>query len=107
MNTRRFAPVLFVLGVGLVACSKTEPTSAPVAAEVPADAEVVTLAIEGMTCGGCEGTVRGQLEAATGVVRVDAVNHETKRATLVVKKGTDKAALCGAVKDGYTASVAQ
>ncbi|MBK6941578.1 MAG: heavy-metal-associated domain-containing protein [Planctomycetes bacterium] len=107
MFNRRFVPVLFALGAGLVACSKSESTSAPAAAEVPADAEVVTLAIEGMTCGGCEGTVRGQLEAAAGVVRVDAVNHETKRATLVVKKGTDKAALCGAVKDGYTASIAQ
>lgn len=107
MFIRRFVPVVFALGVGLVACSKSEPTTPPAAAEVPADAEVVTLAIEGMTCGGCEGTVRGQLEAATGVVRVDAVDHETKRATLVVKKGTDRAALCAAVKDGYTASVAQ
>ncbi|MBL8767215.1 MAG: heavy-metal-associated domain-containing protein [Planctomycetes bacterium] len=105
MNLLRVVPVLFALGV-VVACSKTESTSAPAAAEVPADAEVVTLAIEGMTCGGCEGTVRGLLEAAAGVVRVDAVNHETKRATLVVKKGTDKAALCAVVKDGYTATVA-
>lgn len=107
MYSMRVLAVLCALGIAVVACSKSESNSAPAAAEIPADAEVVTLAIEGMTCGGCEGTVRGQLEATPGVVRVDAVNHETKRATLVVKKGTDKAALCAAVKDGYTASVTQ
>ena len=65
----------------------------------------LTLAIEGMMCDGCAGTVSEALAEVTGVESVD-VTLEEKRARVTVSEGTPDAALIGAVAAaGYEASV--
>jgi copper chaperone CopZ len=63
------------------------------------------LAVEGMMCDGCAGTVREALAEVAGVESVD-VALEEKRARVTVVEGTPDAALIGAVAAaGYEASV--
>jgi copper chaperone CopZ len=65
----------------------------------------LTLAVEGMMCDGCAGTVREALGEVAGVERVD-VTLEEKRARVTVAEGTPDGALVGAVAAaGYEASV--
>ncbi len=63
------------------------------------------LAIEGMKCEGCAGTVHEALANIDGVEAVD-VRLEEKRARVTVAESTEDAALIGAVvAAGYEASV--
>lgn len=65
----------------------------------------LTLAIEGMMCDGCAGTVREALVQVEGVENVE-VALEEKRARITVVESTPDAALLGAVAAaGYEASV--
>jgi copper chaperone CopZ len=65
----------------------------------------LTLAVEGMMCDGCAGTVREALTEVAGVESVD-VTLEEKRALVTIAEGTPDAALVGAVAAaGYEASV--
>ena len=56
----------------------------------------LTLAVEGMMCVGCAGTVREALAEVSGVEGVDVMLEE-KRACVTVTEGTPDAALIGAV----------
>jgi copper chaperone CopZ len=65
----------------------------------------LTLAIEGMMCDGCAGSVREALAKVAGVESVDVTLKE-KRARVMVDKGTPEAALIAAVAAaGYEAAV--
>lgn len=66
---------------------------------------VLTLAIEGMMCDGCAGTVREALGEVAGVESVDVILEE-RRARVTVVEGTPDRTLLGAVAAaGYEASV--
>jgi copper chaperone CopZ len=41
-------------------------------------AESITLNVEGMKCGGCEATVRSQLQDISGVLSVLAIHQENR-----------------------------
>ncbi len=67
--------------------------------------KLLVLAVEGMMCDGCAGTVREALAEVAGVESVD-VTLEEKRARVTVAEGTPDAALLGAVAAaGYEVSV--
>lgn len=67
---------------------------------------MITLKVEGMTCGHCEQAVKKALAAVPGVERVVEVNHETQRA--VVDGRSDAEALIAAVREeGFTAEVVE
>ena len=71
-------------------------------AEQPSGPIEMSLAIEGMTCAGCEVTVTKSLETVPGVVVTD-VDHQAGQATARVPEGTDGELLRQAVEDlGYT-----
>ncbi len=63
----------------------------------------LTLAVEGMMCDGCAGTVREALAEVAGVESID-VTLEDARAVVTVEDDTAAAALIGAVAAaGYKA----
>ncbi len=65
--------------------------------------ETMELAVSGMTCGNCVGHVADALRGVPGVKRAD-VDLDGGAATVVVKPGTDRAALVAAVAEaGYAA----
>ena len=67
--------------------------------------KLLVLAVEGMRCDGCAGTVREALAEVAGVESVD-VTLEEKRARVTVAEGTPDAELIGAVAAaGYEVSV--
>lgn len=70
-------------------------------------ATLVTFAVKGMTCNGCEGQVRTALLNQTGVTEVVEISHKADRA--VVRYDSDKVKveeLASVVEDaGFTAEV--
>jgi copper chaperone CopZ len=70
-----------------------------------ADTEEVVLNVKGMTCGGCEGRVKGALIECAGVKDAH-VNHKDGKAVVHVEKGkVNKEKLIEAVeKVGFSAS---
>lgn len=66
---------------------------------------MITIRIEGMSCGHCEAGVKKALEAVAGVEKVIEVSKDKQQA--VVEGTADLQALLQAVQDeGYTASAA-
>ncbi len=66
---------------------------------------MITIRIEGMSCGHCEAGVKKALEAVPGVEQVIEVSKDKQQA--VVEGNADVNALIQAVQDeGYTASAA-
>ncbi len=89
-----------------VACGLCEDTKESGSAEgVAQNADDIVLNIKGMTCGGCEGRVKGALTACEGVTDVH-VSHKDGKAIVHVEKGkADKEKLIEAVeKVGFSAS---
>ncbi|MBP9185363.1 MAG: copper-translocating P-type ATPase [Fuscovulum sp.] len=73
----------------------------------PAVPEVVTLAVEGMTCAACTGRVERVLKAQPGVAAAVA-NLATRRAQVTLWERADPAALAAAVsRAGYAAAPLQ
>ncbi len=69
--------------------------------------EMVTMSVKGMTCGGCESTVRASLEKVPGVVKVMSVSYKEGTALVCMDPKKCKAeSLTSAVSDkGYEAEV--
>lgn len=70
--------------------------------------EKVTMNISGMTCGGCEGSVKAALEKMDGVMSVQSVSHETGTAVVFVDpaKMKDKSLMTTAVANkGFNAEI--
>jgi copper chaperone len=69
--------------------------------------EMVTMSVKGMTCGGCETTVRASLEKVPGVVKVMSVSYKDGTALVCMDPKKCKAeSLTSAVSDkGYEAEV--
>lgn len=74
-----------------------------------AQGKVVTLEVGGMTCAGCEGAVRTQLDQVAGVSAVE-VRHEQARAYVVADKTVPDSLLVAAVRragSGFAAVVVE
>ena len=75
---RRTQALLLLAPLTLAACERAAPRAAPVPLrdQVPPTArthtERVELAVQGMTCSGCEYNVESGLALVTGVVRAEA-----------------------------------
>jgi len=65
----------------------------------------VTLAVEGMTCGGCAARVRGTLAALPGVSAVE-VRHRQERAYVVCRREVADSSLVSAVARSGPAFIA-
>jgi copper chaperone CopZ len=94
------------------ACCAGHGTSATAASadgkQCPATGcEMVNMSIKGMTCGGCESTVRASLEKIPGVVKVVTVSYKDGSALVCMDPKKCKAeSLTSAVADkGYEAQV--
>ncbi|HHL73596.1 MAG TPA: copper chaperone [Bacteroidetes bacterium] len=96
--------MLAVLLSGLIACSADENQQA---AETAVATKVVTLDVEGMTCGGCEAAIKTTLKKIDGVQSVDA-SYEKGSAEVTVQQGKEQVqAMIEALdKIGYKAKVA-
>ncbi len=105
--------IALALGVGLTACSgqkesaqeAAEPAGeAAATAEVQPAGKVVELAVDGMTCTGCESAVETTLTKLDGVQKAEA-SYEAKSATVVIDSTKiDESALIQALESmGYTA----
>jgi copper chaperone CopZ len=69
--------------------------------------EMVNMSIKGMTCGGCESTIRASLEKVPGVMKVMSVSYKDGKALVCMDPKKCKAeSLTSAVSDkGYEAEV--
>ncbi|ODS32715.1 MAG: Mercuric transport protein periplasmic component precursor [Candidatus Scalindua rubra] len=87
------------------ACPLKEAKLIKVSTAESADTEEVVLNVKGMTCGGCEGKVKGALTACEGVKDAQ-VSHKDGKAVVQVEGGkANKEKLIEAVeKVGFSAS---
>lgn len=94
--------LLFILPFFL-ACQgpKKSPSEEPAAPETTATI-AYTLAVEGMTCTGCENTVKNAIKAVEGVSTVEA-SFENEEVTVTVSETADTAAIRQQIiTSGYT-----
>lgn len=64
--------------------------------------ERVTIRVDGMTCGGCENSVKGALERLDGVQVLEASHQEGTVEVLFDPERIDRASLTGAIEEaGY------
>lgn len=100
MRTRNFSLALAVMAALII---WVVPASHVLAGD---DAGKTTLAIKGMTCGGCVGAVKAQLKKTEGVTDYD-VSYEKGEAKVTFDPGqTDPEAIAASVsKTGFKASV--
>lgn len=64
--------------------------------------ERVTIKVEGMTCGGCENSVKNALERLDGVEVIEASHKEGSVELLFDPERVDRDALAGAIEEaGY------
>lgn len=64
--------------------------------------ERVTIRVDGMTCGGCENSVKGALERLDGVQVLEASHQEGTVEVLFDPDRIDRSALAGAIEEaGY------
>ncbi len=101
---------MFLIGGAACTSNKNNQSASHEKTEVstPTDAGTVTLTVEGMTCTGCENTLKAKLSTVNGVSKVDA-SHETGKVVVAMSKealNSDEAPqldLAKAVEDaGYT-----
>jgi copper chaperone CopZ len=69
--------------------------------------EMITMSVKGMTCGGCEGSVRATLEKIEGVVKVCAVSFKDNMAVVVIDPAKAKAEMLttAVTNKGYAVEV--
>lgn len=93
----------------LEACAKTMGMSVEECKQMMTDGKMVKayLSVEGMTCGGCEGSVTSALEKLDGVFHVLSVSHKDKNAVVFINPEKVKnESLVKAVSDtGYKAEI--
>jgi copper chaperone CopZ len=93
----------------LEACAKTLGITAEECHKMMVDGKMVkqVMSVEGMTCGGCEGTVTTALKKLDGVYHVISVSHVDKNAVVCVDPSKVKTeSLIKAVSDtGYKAEI--
>ena len=68
---------------------------------------MVSMSIEGMTCTGCENSIRTALKELPGVIHVGKVSHEEGRAYVLVdhEKATDQNLVTTVSSKGYKAQI--
>ncbi|MFH2035665.1 MAG: cation transporter [Candidatus Zixiibacteriota bacterium] len=85
---------------------KAEEAKANSEAKVAKDCANIVLAIEGMTCAGCENSISKALGEVKGVLAVESISHKDGKAVVCVVPDTDAEMIAGAVtKLGYKAEV--
>jgi len=97
--------LFFILSIAVFGCQNA-PTKNASEAKVSADAPkvYVTLAVEGMTCGGCEKTVQGALIEIDGIDSAFASHVEKQVKILVDTTNVSLKQIQDAVNGkGYTA----
>jgi copper chaperone len=109
MNTRRIFPLLMTMVIAIFAIScgnqgaKTEKQAEPQVVAEDLHLHYIQVAVEGMTCGGCENSVKGAIAKVEGVQMASAT-HVDKYALAGYDAVTpDTAALRAAITTaGYT-----
>ena len=71
--------------------------------------EDITLAIKGMTCPGCESSLKKALEAEEGVIKICSIDHKSGQAVVCFDPDKIKAEKLAetVTKSGYKAEIAQ
>lgn len=75
--------LFFILGIVVFGCQNAPNTSAKETASVSTPKVYMNVAVEGMTCGGCERTVQGALTAIDGIDSAFA-SHVDKHVRILV-----------------------
>lgn len=96
--------IIFLLTIIMVSCNSNPDKQTATSKEVAVIAnKTITLAVEGMTCTGCENTVKEALAALPGVDEVTASHTEGTALVKFDSTMTDMVAISAAITDaGYT-----
>lgn len=104
LNTLKAFLLFFILGIAVFGCQNAPNTSAKETASVSTPKVYMNVAVEGMTCGGCEQTVQGAVTSIDGIDSAFA-SHIDKQVRILVDTSKVKLQdIQNAINDkGYTA----
>lgn len=93
----------------IAACAKAKNISEEECAKLCAEGKIIkhTVAIEGMTCGGCESTITKALKELDGVVHVLSVSHKDGQAVVCIdaSKCKNESLIKAVTSKGYKAEI--
>lgn len=88
-------------------CAAMSPEDLAKCVKYDGQVQMINMSVKGMTCGGCENSVRASLEKIDGVVKVFSVSYTDNTAMVVIDptKTKPEALTTAIVNKGYTAEV--
>jgi copper chaperone len=88
-------------------CASMSPEDMAKACNYDGKVQMIQMSVKGMTCGGCESSIKACLEKIDGVVKVCAVSYKDDFAAVVIDPSKTKSDLLttAITNKGYTAEV--
>jgi copper chaperone len=88
-------------------CAAMSPEDLAKCVKYDGQAQMINMSVKGMTCGGCENSVKASLEKIDGVVKVMSISYTDNTAMVVIDptKTKPEVLTTAIVNKGYTAEV--